>query len=173
MELSRDSIFREADDLPGVMVIRVTGLDEHGDMVGEPEVWKQDGPAPKVIVREGPISAQVMKRLGAGPTKNLGILYQGGRGWRIQPVDKKARHDYKPVKVPETSQNNDLVWFQSTRRNQGDLRLADIVETVGSADGGKAASLISLYQHEIPVGFPDDVIEDDLSIARTCAIYLW
>jgi len=206
LKKSKKKTFREA-----VMVIRVTGLDEHGDMVGEPEVWKQDGPAPKVIVREGPISkkakghaaatvgvggralcrikkqngmviAQVMKRLGAGPTKNLGILYQGGRGWRIQPVDKKARHDYKPVKVPETSQNNDLVWFQSTRRNQGDLRLAEIVETVGSANGGKAASLISLYQHEIPVGFPDDVIEDAkalklpkyyLSIARTCAIYLW
>jgi len=189
LKKSKNKTFREADDLPGVMVIRVTGLDEHGDMVGEPEVWKQDGPKPKVIVREGPISkkskghntatvgvggralcrikkdngmiiAQVMKRLGAGPSKNLGILYQGGRGWRIQPVDKKARHDYKPAKVPEGSENNDLVWFQSTRRNQGDLRLAEIVETVGSADGGKAASLISLYQHEIPVGFPDDVIAD-------------
>jgi len=189
LKKSKNKTFREADDLPGVMVIRVTGLDEHGDMVGEPEIWKQDGPKPKVIVREGPISkkakghksatvgvgsralcriskkngeiiAQVMKRLGAGPTKSLGILYQGGRGWRIQPVDKKARHDYKPVKVQDGAQNNDLVWFQSTRRNQGDLRLAEIVETVGSADGGKAASLISLYQHEIPVGFPDDVIAD-------------
>ena len=189
LKKSKNKTFREADDLPGVMVIRVTGLDEHGDMIGEPEVWKQDGPSPKVIVREGPISkkarghsaatvgvggralcrikkdngmiiAQVMKRLGAGPSKNLGILYQGGRGWRIQPVDKKSRHEYKPAKVPEGSENNDLVWFQSTRRNQGDLRLAEIVETVGSADGGKAASLISLYQHEIPVGFPDDVIAD-------------
>jgi len=189
LKKSKNKTFREADDLPGVMVIRVTGLDEHGDMVGEPEVWKQDGPAPKVIVREGPISkkakghsaatvgvggralcrikkqngliiAQVMKRLGAGPSKHLGILYQGGRGWRIQPVDKKSRHEYKPVKVAEDAGNNDLVWFQSTRRNQGDLRLAEIVETVGSANDGKAASLISLYEHQIPVGFPDDVIAD-------------
>jgi len=51
LKKSKKKTFREADDLPGVMVIRVTGLDEHGDMVGEPEVWKQDGPAPKVIVR--------------------------------------------------------------------------------------------------------------------------
>jgi len=171
------------------MVIRVTGLDEHGDMVGEPEVWKQDGPAPKVIVREGPISkkakghraatvgvggralcrikkqngiviAQVMKRLGAGPSKHLGVLYQGGRGWRIQPVDKKSRHDYKPAKVPEGTDNNSLVFFQSTRRNQGDLRLAEIVEIVGSANDGKAASLISLYAHEIPIGFDDEVISE-------------
>ncbi len=189
LKKSKSKTYREADDLPGVMVIRVTGLDEHGEMLGEPEIWKQEGPAPKVIVREGPISkkakghrsatvgvgsralcrikkqngliiAQVMKRLGAGPSKHLGILYQGGRGWRIQPVDKKSRHDYKPAKVPEDSANNDLVWFQSTRRNQGDLRIAEIVEKIGSANDGKAASLISLYEHEIPVGFPDEVMAE-------------
>ena len=118
----------------------------------------------RISKKNGEVVAQVMKRLGDGPSKSLGILYQGGRGWRIQPGDKKARDDYKPVKVPEGSENNDLVWFQSTRRNQGDLRLAEIVETVGSADGGKAASLISLYQHEIPVGFPDDVIAEARSL---------
>ncbi len=190
---SKNKTFRESGDLPGVMVIRVTGLDEHGDMVGEPEVWKQDGPAPKVIIREGPVSkkgkgraaatvgvgnralcrikkqdgliiAQVMKRLGAGPSKNLGVLYQGGRGWRIQPADKKSRHDYKPVKVPEGTENNTLVFFQSSRRNQGDVRLAEIVEIIGSANDGKAASLISLHQHEIPMGFDDDVIAEAKSL---------
>ena len=184
---SKKKTFREADDLPGVMVIRVTGLDTHGDMIGEPESWKQDGPAPKVIVREGSVSkkarghaaatlgvggralcrikkkddiiiAQVLKKLGAGPSKYLGILYEGGRGWRIQPVDKKSRHDYKPVKIPDGAKPNDLVMFRSTRRNKGDLRLAEIVEIIGSANDGKAASLISLHQHEIPMGFDDDVI---------------
>jgi len=166
---SKKKTFREADDLPGVMVIRVTGLDTHGDMIGEPESWKQDGPAPKVIVREGTTSkkarghaaatlgvggralcrikkkddliiAQVLKKLGAGPSKYLGILYEGGRGWRIQPVDKKSRHDYKPNKVPDGAKPNDLVMFRSTRRNKGDLRLAEIVEIIGSANDGKAAS---------------------------------
>jgi len=42
-----------------------------------------------------------MKKLGSGPTAHLGVLYKGGRGWRIQPVSKKARHDYKPSKIPE------------------------------------------------------------------------
>jgi len=190
---SKNKTFRESDDLPSVMVIRITALDEHGDLVGEPEVWKQDGPAPKVIVREGPISkkakgraaatvgvggralcrikkqngliiAQVMKKLGSGPSKYLGILHQGGRGWRIQPVNKKSRHDYKPVKVPEGAENNDLVFFQSSRRNQGDIRLAEIVQTVGSANDGKAASLISLYEYDIPMGFDEDVITEAKSL---------
>ena len=188
LKKSKSKTFREADDLPGVMVIKVTHIDDEGDMVGVPEIWKQDSPPPTLIVREGPISkkakghnaatvgvggralcrikkqnglliAQVMKKLGDGPSKHLGILFQGGRGWRIQPVNKKTRHDYKPSKVPDGAQENDLVVFQSSRRNQGDVRLAEILETIGTANNAKAASLISLHENEIPMGFDDEVIE--------------
>jgi len=186
---SQSKTYREIDALPGVMVIRATGIDDQGDLVGEPENWKGDGNPPKVIIREGPVSkkakghhsaslgvggralcrikmkdemiiAQVMKKLGAGPSRYLGILYQGGRGWRIQPVDKKSRHDYRPARVPEGAENNDLVFFKSSRRNRGDDRLAEILEIVGTANDAKAASLISLYENDIPIGFDDDVIDE-------------
>ena len=115
----------------------------------------------RIKVREnGEAVAMVMKKLGSGPTAHLGVLYQGGRGWRIQPVSKKARHDYKPAKVPEGAEDQDLVWFQSSRRNQGDLRIADITEIIGSAKGGKSASLISLHENDIRVAFPEKVIEE-------------
>ena len=115
----------------------------------------------RIKVREnGEAMAMVMKKLGSGPTAHLGVLYQGGRGWRIQPVSKKARHDYKPAKVPEGAEDQDLVWFQSSRRNQGDLRIADITEIIGSAKGGKSASLISLHENDIRVAFPEKVIEE-------------
>ncbi len=182
--------YREADALPGVMVIQVMKIDEHGDMLGVPETFKGDGNPPQLIVREGPISkkakghkaaemsvgsralcrikkredgtiiAQVMKKLGSGPSEHLGVLYEGGRGWRIKPVSKKARDEYKPVRLPEGAENNDLVFFRSTRRNKSDLRLAEITRTIGSAEGGKSASLISLYENEIPIGFGDDVIKE-------------
>ncbi len=185
---SSKKTYREADALPGVMVIRVTENDE-GDLLGVPENYKGDGAPPKLLIKEGPVSkkakghaaatlsvggralcrikkredgtiiAQVMKKLGDGPSKHLGVLCKGGRGWRIQPVSKKARHDYKPSKLPDDAEDQDLVFFQSTRRNQGDLRLAEIVETIGSAKGGKSASLISLYENEIPIGFPDAAID--------------
>lgn len=115
----------------------------------------------RIKVRDnGDAVATVMKKLGSGPTANLGVLYKGGRGWRIQPVSKKARHDYKPAKVPEGAEDQDLVWFQSSRRNEGDLRIANITEIIGSAKGGKAASLISLHENDIRVEFPDAVIEE-------------
>ena len=186
---SSKKTYREADALPGVMVIQIVENDE-GDLIGTPENFKGDGSPPRLLVREGPISkkskghgaatlsvgaralcrikmredgvltAQVMKKLGSGPSKHLGVLYKGGRGWRIQPVSKKSRHEYKPAQMPATAEDGDLVFFRSTRKNQGDLRLADIVETIGSAQDGKAASLISLHENEIPIGFDDDVIDE-------------
>ncbi len=195
--LSSRKTYREADALPGVMVIRAILVDDEGDLIGEPEVFKGEGETPRVIIRDMPISkaarktknthsqsmgvnsralcrikkredgsiiATVMKKLGEGPTTHLGMLYKGGRGWRIQPVSKKARHDYKPAKVSDEAQDKDLVLFRSTRRNQGDLRIAEIIETIGSAAHGKSASLISLYENDIPMGFDDAVIEEAKSL---------
>jgi len=193
--------YREADALPGVMVIKATHLDD-GDLMGVPENWKGDGPAPQLLIRDsGPFQkrgapkkrgkrdqretlkvgdralcrikirdngeavASVMKKLGSGPTAHLGVLYKGGRGWRIQPVSKKARHDYKPVRVPDTAEDQDLVWFKSSRRNQGDMRLAEITEIIGSAKGGKSASLISLHENDIRSAFPDAVTDEAKALA--------
>ena len=54
--LSSRKTYREAGELPNVMVIRVIEIDTHGDMIGVPDNWKSDGPAPQMIVIEGPIS---------------------------------------------------------------------------------------------------------------------
>ena len=188
--ISSRKTYREADALPGVMVIQVMKIDEHGDMIGVPESFKGEGNPPHLIVREGPVSkkakghkaaemsvggralcrikkredgtiiAQVMKKLGSGPSEHLGVLYQGGRGWRIKPVSKKARDEYKPVRIPDDAKDNDLVFFRSTRRNKGDLRLAEVTRIIGSAEGGKSASLISLHENEIQIGFSDAVIDE-------------
>jgi len=167
--------YREAEALPGVMVIQVMKIDEHGDMIGVPESFKGEGNPPQVIVHEGPVSKKskghkaaemsvgtraLCRKLGSGPSEHLGVLYQGVRGWRIKPVSKKTRDEYKPVRVPDGAENNDLIFFRSTRRNKGDLRLAEVTRTIGSADGGKSASLISLHENEIPLGFSDAVIKE-------------
>jgi ribonuclease R len=185
--------FREADALPGVMVVVAKRLDD-GDLFGEPENWKGDGAPPQLLIRDsggnqrgkrdqrdilkvgdralcrikvrnnGDAVASVMKKLGSGPSQHLGVLDKGGRGWRIKPVSKKARHDYKPARVPDEAQDQDLVFFRSTRSNQGDLRVAEIVEIVGSAAGGKSASLISLYENDIEIAFPEAVLEEAKSL---------
>lgn len=190
--LSKKKTYREAGELPGVMVIRVTGIDDEGDMVGVPDKWNGEGQPPTMIVREGPVSkkskrhasanlgvggralcrikpprdgddyyvAQVMKKLGRGPTRHLGILYQDGRGWKVKAVDKKVRDEARPIKVPEGVENNSLVHYRASGKRGKYERAVEILKVVGSADDPKAASLISLEQHGIPVGFDDAVIRE-------------
>ncbi len=188
--LSQRKTYREAGELPGVMVIRVTDIDDHGDLIGIPDQWKGDGEPPKLIVREGNISkkakghksaqlgvggralcrikntdqgrvAQVLKKLGRGPTRHLGILYQDGRGWTVRPVDKKIRDEARPIKVPSDAENNSLVEYRASGRSRNKYeRRVEITKIIGSANDPKAFTLISLEQHGIPIGFDDEVIEE-------------
>mgnify|MGYP001954959871 CR=1 FL=1 len=41
--LSQRKTYREAGDLPGVMVLRITEIDNQGDMIGRPDKWKGGG----------------------------------------------------------------------------------------------------------------------------------
>ncbi len=196
--ISPKKTYREAGALPSVMVIRVTGLDTHGDLIGIPDPYKGEGEPPQLIVRDGPphkgsksrkpagvgvgaralcrikekdgfLMASVMKKLGDGPSSHMGILFKDGRGWAIKSVDKKARNAYRParlpVDMPDDKNTQILVMFRATNRNKNRYdRVAEIIEVLGPADGPKAASLIALKSHNIPIGFSDAVISEAKSL---------
>jgi ribonuclease R len=187
--ISKRKTYRAAGELPDVMVIRVREIDEHGDMVGVPDTWKGDGEPPVMIVREETMSkkdkrrpsaqlgvgsralcrikksehgniAQVLKKLGRGAAKYLGILYKDGRGWSVKSVDKKSRDEARPIKVPPGTENNSLVQYRAAGRRGKYERNVEILKVIGPADGPKAFTLISLESHGIPTGFDDDVIRE-------------
>lgn len=113
---------------------------------------------------DGTAVGMVMKRLGKGAQTHMGVLHKTGTkdgktGWRIQPVSKKARHDYGVDDVPDTLEDGAIVMFRSTRKNRGQLRLAEVRETIGNIKDERAASLISLHENDIPLGFPPAAIE--------------
>lgn len=190
--LSQRKTYREAGELPDVMVLRIREVDDEGDLLAVPDKWKGDGEPPRMIVREQPRSktskdrgvqvgvgdralcrikktddgyaALVMKKLGRGPTKHLGILYQDGRGWKVRPVDKKVRDEARPLKVPSGAENNSLVQYRASGKRGKYERNVEILKVVGSANDPKAFTLISLEQHGVPVGFEDDVIEEAKSL---------
>ncbi|MGB6231741.1 MAG: ribonuclease R [Litorimonas sp.] len=180
-----EKTYRLADALPGVMVVSIVHVDEDGDVWGEPERELKGGVQRSVLIRDshktrddggalgvghralvrikeredGTVVGQVMKRLGRGAQTHMGVLHKTEKGWRIQPVSKKARHDYAVDDVPDTLEDGAIVMFRSTRRNRGQLRLAEVREAVGNIKDERAASLISLYENEIPIGFPPAAIE--------------
>jgi ribonuclease R len=183
-----EKTYRLANALPGVVVVSVKEVDSDGDMWGEPE-RRQDGVTRSILLcdtsrkrddggalsvghralvrlkeaDDGTLIGTVMKRLGKGAQSFLGVLQDTEKGWRIQPVSKKARHDYGLDRDPRRSHDDlrdgDLVMFRSTRRNKGQLRLAEIRETIGNIHDGNAASLISLHENDIPLGFPDAAVQ--------------
>lgn len=188
--LSERKTYRAAGELPSVMVMRVIEVDSYGDMVGIPDNWKGDGDPPKLIIREGSSSkksknqasaklgighralckikvtdqgmiAQVLKKLGEGARRYLGVLYQDGRGWSVKPVDKKYREEARPTHVPAGTEPNTLVEYRAAAKSRKSYeRRVEITKFIGPADGPHAFSLISLEQHGIPIGFDEAVIRD-------------
>ncbi len=107
------------------------------------------------------IIAVVIKRLGQGATTHMGVVFKGGRGWRIKPINKRNRDEYKPIKIPKDVTDGTIVLFKSTGgRRDAYAKSAEITEVIGAANDPKAASLISLRAHEIPMGFPAEVVAE-------------
>ncbi|MEE9272836.1 MAG: ribonuclease R [Robiginitomaculum sp.] len=171
-----------AGTLPDVMVVRIDHIDTHGDLIGFPARWDGKGKGPKILVFEpkhknksgatlgikdralckirkknGEYQAEILKKLGASPRTELGVVVKGKRGWLIRPVRKGSRYDHVPK--PESQLvDQELVLFELTNARHKGSRIARIVESLGRADGPRAASLISLYEHNIPIGFSKDEI---------------
>ncbi len=169
-------------DLPAVSVIEITGTDEDGDVLAKPLAWRQEvapptiylapdrrrGPAPGPgdrilarLTRRGPdtYEAQIMRHLSAGPAAVLGI-YQVVRGeGRIRPVDKRARHElFVASEDAAGAQPGELVRGEVLRGRRLGLNRARVVERL-ETESKRSLSLIALYDHEIPIEFPDEALE--------------
>ena len=177
-----------ANALPNVMVLDIDHIDDQGDMIAKPAKWDKGGDPPSIIVKQktghknrghrhaNPISigdralcrlkttkygltATVIKKLSDAPNSEVGYVVKGGRGLRIRPAKKGSRFDYIPERGAKIN-DLDIVQFElSGGRHKGE-RIARIIKTLGNAKHGKAASLISLLEHNIPVGFSDEELSD-------------
>ncbi|MBL4870563.1 MAG: hypothetical protein JKX72_06380 [Robiginitomaculum sp.] len=166
--------YRLADSLPDVMVLSVDHIDDHGDLIGVPARWEGKGKPPSVIIRDkkshpksqsarlgigdralcritkkqDSFYGEIIKSLGEGPQRQLGVVIKGGRGWRIRPVEKGARYDHILGRGQMESlrlNDQDLVLYELTSACHKGDRIAKIVEVLGSANHPRSASIISLY----------------------------
>ncbi|HET9069818.1 MAG TPA: ribonuclease R, partial [Amaricoccus sp.] len=104
--------------LPPVLVLRVTGADSQGDLWAEPLEWEAEAPAPRILVLtrrddpalgagdrllgrltpldtpDAPLAARIIRRIGMGPRRVLGIYHEGETGGRIASIDKRADRDW-------------------------------------------------------------------------------
>jgi len=180
--------YRLSDALPNVMVLDIDHIDDQGDVIAVPAKWDKEGDKPRIIIKqksgrknrghrnanqvsvgdralcrlkttENGLYATVIKKLGDGPSSEVGFVVKGGRGLRIRSAKKGSRFDYIPERGAKIN-DMDIVEFElSGSRHKGE-RIARIIKIIGNAKHGKAASLISLLEHNIPTGFSDKELSD-------------
>ncbi|MDJ0942973.1 MAG: ribonuclease R [Kiloniellales bacterium] len=167
--------------LPSVTVIEAIGRDPDGELLGRPAGWSHDAPPPTIYIApfpgghpslgegervlarlkavgEGLYEARPMRVVGAAPRRVLGIYRPKVAEGRLVPTDKRAKREF--VLRPEDAggaRNGDLVLAELLR---GGNRLGlPQVRVVERLSGPGSLSLISLFEHGIPIDFPKDALK--------------
>jgi len=171
--------FAEAGALPPVGVADVVERNTDGDLFVKLKLAGDDAPlvrlapsrheaqagAPglgdRLLVRfekleTGELEARLIKRLGQSAHRVLGVVRKSHREVRIEPVDRRSKESLvlPPHEAGEVA-DGDLVLAQvaSGAAHRYGPKLGRVLETVGREDDPRAASLIAIHAHGIPIGF--------------------
>ncbi|MBN9547104.1 MAG: ribonuclease R [Alphaproteobacteria bacterium] len=174
----------KAGELPEIAVLEVTGTDTDGELLARPLSWESNSEPPPIYVappkdgaalsaghrilgrlerRGESYEAVVVRRLenDTGPERILGVLRATGTGFRVLPVDRKARGEYALDRADAAeAKNNDLVLCEPVGRRSASFPRVRVVERIGSMDSPRTISLIAIHAHGIPTVFPPSVLEE-------------
>jgi ribonuclease R len=177
---------RPAGALPPVLVMRVTGPDADGDLWAEPAEWEGDGDPPRIQVLarrddpglgagdrllgrmvpldapDAPLAARVIRRIGMGPRKVIGIYHEGESGGRIAAIDKRTDRDWAVAPGDRGgAREGELVEAEQLGPARGHgLPRARIVERLGDPSAPRSVSLIAIHEHGIPDEFPEAALAE-------------
>ncbi len=167
--------------LPKVTVIRIIEAAE--GTIAVPDRWESAAPPPRLRVIEtrrrgafgvgdrllarieetgGGYSAFPMKALAKSDEFVLGILRKEALGYRLVPVDKKARTDFV-VSDPGEAAAGDLVLAEPSGRPP--RQTARVVEVLGDPFAPRAFSLIAIHAKGIPSRFAEEALAEAASVA--------
>ncbi|MDR5655014.1 ribonuclease R [Ruixingdingia sedimenti] len=182
----RKRSYREAERLPPVSVLEVTGPDDQGDLFARPMQWAGTGPAPRILMipRQGDPAlgrgdkvlarltevegdghsheGRLIRRIGGGGERILGIFRKGPEGGRILPIDKGEDKEWLvPADATEGAKDGELVEAERAGpKGRMGLPRARIVARLGDPAAPRAVSLIAIHQHGIPDVFPDAALAE-------------
>ena len=169
--------------LPKVTVIRICDVDD-GVAIAVPDRWEHATPPPRLRVIEprrravfglgdrllarieeqgGGLLAFPMKALAKSEEFVLGILRKEAMGWRLVPVDKKARTDLA-INDPGDGQPGDLVLAEPSGRPP--RQYGRVVEVLGDPFQPKSFSLIAIHAKGIPNRFDESTLDEAERMAR-------
>ena len=172
--------------IPEVSVVEVIELDTDGELLCRPANWDSPNKPPRITltpghdgISEGPAigigekflarlklngseyEAKIIKRLGVSSGKTVGVFRKLGRQGRVEPVDRKARHDFHIAEADMGGAiDGELVVIEPSSERQMGLPRARVLERLGRSNEPKAISLIAIHTHGIPDQFPQAVLSE-------------
>ena len=177
--------FHKMGGVPKVTVLRVTDVDDSGNVWAVPEQWAAEGiPAPRLRVREkGRKSALAigdrilsrteeagngwiahpMKTLARGEELMLGVLHQEGSKLWLQGIEKKDRSSLM-VSDAGGGEAGDLVLAEKAGRPP--RITARVTQILGDPMAPRSFSLIAIHKLGIPNVFGEDVLEESEQAAK-------
>jgi len=172
--------------LPPVTVLIATDQDADGELYARPKEWEGEdeppairyaprqgdaalGPGDKFLAKLMPIDeeghlayeARLIKKIGSGPRRLVGIFRASARGGRVMAVDKKSTSEWEIQPGAEAgAADGELVEAEQTHGPKMGLPRGRIVKVLGDPSAPRQVSLIALYRHGIPDAFPADVLAE-------------
>jgi ribonuclease R len=111
-------------------------------------------------IDETSYEGRVIRRLEAPPPRIVGVYDRGSDGvGRIRPSGRKSRNEYRVAAADAAgAQAGEIVLAQALPGMRFGHPQARVVERLGPHGGPRSASLLSIYEHDIPVGFDADAM---------------
>jgi len=177
--------FHKMGGLPKVTVLRVTDVDDGGNVWAVPERWEAEGvPVPRLRVRErskrsalgvgdrilarteeagkGWI-AHPMKQLAKGEELMLGVLRREGDRLWLEGVEKRERRQYQ-VSEAGDAEPGDLVLAEKAGRPP--RVTARVTQRLGDPFAPRSFSLIAIHEHDIPDRFAEEALAEAERVAK-------
>ncbi len=189
--------FAEPGTLPNVAVLDVIGTDTDGELLAQPVQWEAQTPPPVVYmapVRQGPnalgvgdrvlakleriddlddgrtaYEGRTIRRITQMPTETLGVYLETDRGeGQLRSTNRRHKSHFFIADTGGVELfPGDLVRAEILSGKRQGLPRVRVKEKI-SRSGPKSISLIAIYDHDIPVTFPESALaEADKAKAAT------
>lgn len=109
--------------------------------------------------------ARVIRLVGKGAERILGLFRASALGGRLVPVDKRVRNEFEiGAHDVNDASDGDLVLAETIPGKGHGRPRARIREIFGRSDDPRSISLIAIHAHGIPDAFPDETLREAESI---------
>src|SRR5215213_3423768 len=181
---SRGRAFHQAGGVPKVTVLRVTEVDDSGNVFAVPEQWHAETPPPRIrIIERGRKSAlgigdrvlcrteergqgwaaHPLKKLARSAELMLGVVRREGERFWLSPVDKRERRELF-ISDLKDAEPGDLVLCEVSGRPPRVTARVDAV--LGDPFAPRSFSLIAIHKHGLRHEFAQEAIDEAHRVSK-------